>query len=123
MDVQVQEKCLYHNEIGGSIKTLSELQAAHSNWQSAEEVHRANMYKVLTDVQAGQGRTYEKINELEIALHKEFATKQQLVDVKDSIDCDMGELSDRLDSYLLKTLGIIFGGGVGVLVIQHLLGG
>ena len=93
MNENVQEKCPHHDEVVNIVNSTSK-------WMSAEEVHRANLYKVLTDLQTSNANLIDKLNSIEVNIHKEFATKSEL-----------DELRKKVDKHLWKVLGITFAGG------------
>ena len=115
-----QEPCAFHDELGGNIKGLMDIQASHTAWQAAEEVHRTALYKVLTDLQNGQSATLVKMGELEVALHKEFATKEELQVYRANQKKKIEDIHERIDGYLLKFFGLALS-GTSIFVVMRML--
>lgn len=105
-----KERCEYHDDIAETIKALTELSNTTKEWQAREEANRTQLYQVLGELQSSQNKVFDKLNDIEIELHREFATKRDLNDTKEKIQI----IDQKVDRQVLKVIGIIVGLFVGL---------
>ncbi len=106
----VREKCEYHDDIAETVKDLTELNNTTKERQAREEESRTQLYKVLGELQTSQNKVFDKLNDIEIELYREFATKRDLNDTKEKIQ----GVDRKVDSQILKVIGITVGLFVGL---------
>ena len=99
------DQCEYHADMKESIDKLYTITQNTVTNQGAEEVHRKNLYGFLTELQKSQSDIKECLKSVEIGLHRDFATQQDLQDLGKELD----EIRRESNANLWKAIGAATG--------------
>jgi len=99
------DQCEYHTDMKESINKLYSITQGTITNQGAEEVHRKTMYGFLTDLQKSQGDIKESLKSMEVGLHRDFATQQDLQELERGLD----EVRRDSNANLWKAIGAAIG--------------